>query len=155
MYSSIAIFVLLSATQCVGTQLAQMDPASVRALRCTSKRPFGITTDVLITNYIEGHRSRTILDTDVEEPATRCIYPVTRGRCRKRVSDVALTQYCAKHQKCSSFCYPADKHLVWWNHRNIHQHPDQPADGIDLQRWFTIGQRAGQSRDGPSSSSNS
>ena len=80
-----------------------MDPQSARALRCTSKLQLGDVTNVIMTNYIDGHRSRSDLDTTIEQPEHRCIYKVTNGRCRKRVSDVELTEYCAKHQKARAF----------------------------------------------------
>ena len=98
-----------------------MDPQSARALRCAAKHPLGDVTTVLIQNYIKGHRSQTLLDTTIDEPEHRCIYPVTRGRCRKRVTDVALTQYCAKHQRRSCFATPGDNMLTHWNHHGLFQ----------------------------------
>ena len=108
-----------------------MDPQSARALRCTSKQQFGDVTNVIMTNYIDGHRSRSKLDTTTEQPEHRCIYKVTNGRCRKRVSDVALTQYCAKHQKRSCFITPGDSMLTHWNHHGYFQ---QGRDDICPQR---------------------
>ena len=98
-----------------------MDPQSARALRCAAKHPLGHVTTELMKNYIEGHRSKSKLDTTIEEPEHRCIYPVTRGRCRKRVTDVALPQYCAKHQRRSCFATPGDDMLTHWNHHGLFQ----------------------------------
>ena len=108
-----------------------MDPQSARTLRRAAKHPLGHVTTVLMKNYIEGHRSKSLLDTTIEEPEHRCIYPVTRGRCRKRVTDVALTQYCAKHQRRSCFATPGDKTLTHWNHHGLFQKEKEK----DTQQW--------------------
>ena len=98
-----------------------MDPQSARALACTAAGPFGEAGQILMHDYIEGHRSRTLLDTDLEAPDDRCVFKVGRGRCRKRVSSVALVQHCAKHQRRSCFAWPGDKILVHWNSHNVCQ----------------------------------
>eukprot|EP00973_Karenia_brevis_P066485 9242077-Karenia_brevis.AAC.1 len=61
-----------------------MDPASARALVCASKRPLGHAGEALMREYLESHRTPSLLDTTPEEPETRCIERVGRGRCRKR-----------------------------------------------------------------------
>ena len=98
-----------------------MDPQSARALACTATGPLGEAGQLIIDNYLEGHRSRSLLDTDPEAPNNRCIFKVGRGRCRKRVSSVALVQHCAKHQRHCSICYPGDIMLAHWNARNLFQ----------------------------------
>ena len=62
------------------------------------KCPLGELSELIVQAYIAEHREHTLVDTSLEEPTWRCIYEVGRGRCRKRVSSVALVQDCAKHQ---------------------------------------------------------
>ena len=98
-----------------------MDPSSARALACVAKRPLGPAGDALVQDYLETHRAPSLLDTTLEEPETRCVERLGRGRCRKRVSGVALTQYCWKHQRLSGICYPGDKALCSWNSNKLFQ----------------------------------
>ena len=98
-----------------------MDPASIRAMACVSKEPLGRVFETILKNYLEEHRSRTLLNTSAEEPINRCIYPVTKGRCRKTVPGCAITQYCAKHQPVGGICYPGDKFVCHWNFLGIMQ----------------------------------
>ena len=98
-----------------------MDPASVRALACASKQPLGLVFKTMVDNYLEEHRSRTLLGTKPEAPNDRCIYKVTRGRCRKKVPGVAITQYCAKHQPGGGICFPGDGAVCRWNFHDLMQ----------------------------------
>ena len=101
-----------------------MDPASARALVCVSKHPLGDAGEALKRAYLESHRAPSLLDTTPEEPETRCIERLGgNGRCRKRVSSVALTQYCWKHQRRSGICHPGDKALCCWNSNKLFQRP--------------------------------
>ena len=98
-----------------------MDPASARALVCTAKRPIGRVADVVLQTYIHDHRSPSLLDTTPELPGSRCIMKSGRGRCRKQVSGVALTQYCWKHQARRGICDPGDATLCHWNFNKLFQ----------------------------------
>ena len=98
-----------------------MDPQSIRALACFAKHPFGGILQSIIDEYATGHRERALLITTRVEPTWRCIKKAGSGRCRKRVSEVALTQYCGKHQKHSPFVEPKDKALTHWNYHNLLQ----------------------------------
>ena len=94
-----------------------MDPQSARRLACAS-HPSDVK-DIISKNYIEHHRAVSLLDTDMEQPNKRCCNKDLRGRCRKNISDVALTQYCWKHQKDDSFANPRDSILCHWNHLGL------------------------------------
>ena len=98
-----------------------MDPSSVRALACSAKQPFGQITDIVLNAFLDDHRSRSVLDIPLVLPANRCIEKIGRGRCRKIVARVALTQYCWKHQRLDSFCHPCDEILCHWNLNNLFQ----------------------------------
>ena len=98
-----------------------MDPSSVRVLACSANQPFGHITNIVLNAFVDDHRSRSLLDTTLDLPANRCIEKIGRGRCRKIVSRVALTQYCWKHQRLDSFCHPCDKVLGHWNFNNLPQ----------------------------------
>ena len=98
-----------------------MDPASMRALACVSKRPLGQAFDAIVENYIEEHRSATLLDTTPEPPMNRCIMKVGRGRCRKAVPEVAVVQYCWKHQPGGGICFPGDRAVCNWNYHGLLQ----------------------------------
>ena len=101
-----------------------MDPQSVRALACATANPLGEAGKILISTYISGHRSRSMLLTCLQAPEDRCVFRVGRGRCRKRVSSVALVQHCAKHQRRSCLCWPGDSTLTHWNYHRLFQHSD-------------------------------
>ena len=103
-----------------------MDPSSARALACASKQPLGRVFDVVVQVYIEDHRSATVFVTTPEVPESRCIMPVTHGRCRKTVSRVAIVQYCWKHQPGGGLCYPGDGSVCHWKFRKIAQAPQPP-----------------------------
>ena len=75
----------------------------------------------VVAHHAAAHRNRSLLDTTIEEPGHRCIIPVARRRCRKRVCSVALTQYCAKHQRGDSLARPADRMMTAWNHHSVIQ----------------------------------
>jgi hypothetical protein len=92
-----------------------MDPASVRALLCAAKCPLGRAGEQLIQDYVEGHRSRTLVDTAPEAPVDRCITKVGRGRCRNKVSEAALAQRCWKHQPTRGILNPGDAQICHWN----------------------------------------
>ena len=98
-----------------------MDPASIRALACTAKRPLGQSFDAVVQNYLEGHRSATAVDTTIEPPANRCIAKDGRGRCRKTVSRVAVIQQCWKHQPLGHIVTPGDAVVCHWNFHNLCQ----------------------------------
>ena len=98
-----------------------MDPQSIRALACVAKNPFGGILQSLIDEYATGHRERSLLITMRDEATWRCIKKVGSGRCRKRVSEVALAQYCGKRQTHSPFVEPKDKSLTHWNYHNLVQ----------------------------------
>jgi hypothetical protein len=97
-------------------------------MACTAKQPLSDVFEVMKTNYIEEHRSRSMLDMTPELPYNRCIMPVTNGRCRKIVSGVALTQYCWKHQPGGGICHPGDSVVCSWNYNGILQ------KNADIQR---------------------
>ena len=98
-----------------------MDPACARALACAAKHPLGRVGGVMVQNYTDEHRSATLLDTTPEPPENRCIWKDGRGRCRKLVSGVALTQYCWKHQSRGGICDPGDSMLCHWNYSKLFQ----------------------------------
>jgi hypothetical protein len=41
----------------------------------------------------------------------RCRARAGQGRCRKRVPEAAITQYCCKHQRCRSLAEPGDREV--------------------------------------------
>ena len=43
----------------------------------------------------------------------RCRARVGQGRCRKRVSEAAVTQYCCKHQRGRSLAEPGHREVEW------------------------------------------
>ena len=92
--------------------LDAMDPASVRALMCAGKRPFGSGGEILIREYLTDHRSVTLLDTTPEAPSNRCIQ---RGRCIKTVSKAAIVQLCCKHQPGGGNQNPGDDTVCHWS----------------------------------------
>ena len=98
-----------------------MDPVSVRGLACAAKRPLGQVSDVIVSSYIEEHRSATLLVTTPEPPENRCTMKVGRGRCRKPVTRVALVQYCWKHQLGRGVCDPGDSVVCRWNFNKVTQ----------------------------------
>ena len=98
-----------------GLPLLAMDPASVRALLCAAKVPLGRAGEAAIQNYLEHHRSRTLVDTTPEPPTDRCISKVGRGRCSKKVSKGAVVQQCWKHQPGGGLCNPGDTNVCRWN----------------------------------------
>ena len=100
-----------------------MDPASVRAMACTATTPLGLVFGVMKDGYQDEHRTRSLLDTTPELPIDRCVMPVTRGRCRRTVSSVALTQYCWRHQPGGGLCYPGDAALCRWTFTGVLQTP--------------------------------
>ena len=98
-----------------------MDPSSVRALACAAKRPLGQVSDVIVSDYLEEHRGATMLVTTPEPPENRCIMKVTRGRCRKQVTRVALVQYCWRHQPGGGIRFPRDSTVCHWNFHKVLQ----------------------------------
>ena len=110
-----------------------MDPASARAMVCASKSPLGEVFEIMRLLYFQEHRIDVCLKRlytkfrngapavyEPELPASRCIervgcgqQRVGRGRCRKTVSKVALTQYCWKHQK--EGIYSSDEKLCHYS----------------------------------------
>ena len=112
-----------------------MDPASARALTCTSKNQLGRVLEVMLQQYLDDHRGKTQLDTTIEAPAHRCIYPVTRGRCRKSVSSAAIVQKCWKHQpKGGILFYPGDRMVCHWSfHRLLQKKDDTDEDDTDAR----------------------
>ena len=70
----------------------------------------------------------------LEDPL-RCRARVGEGRCRKRVSGLAITQYCCKHQQGRSPTEPGDL-MVEWALRGV---PPQEADEY-------VGERDAQQR---------
>ena len=98
-----------------------MDPASVRALACASKAPLGLVFETMVTNYLDEHRARTLVDTTPIAPNNRCSHTDGRGRCRKTVPGVAIVQWCATHQARRGILYPGDRLVCHWNFHDLMQ----------------------------------
>ena len=112
---------LLTVSSSLHSSVYAMDPVSMRALACAAKRPLGQVSDVIVSSYLEEHRSATLLVTTPEPPENRCTMKVGRGRCRKPVTRVALVQYCWKHQPGGGICFPGDSSVCHWNFHKLLQ----------------------------------
>ena len=82
-----------------------MDVETAQAFVAAAKNPLGHCGDILLDGYVEETRRwarGTALFRDIVSgptfPADRCAERRGRGRCRGRVSRVAVAQLCAYHQ---------------------------------------------------------
>ena len=94
-----------------------MDCHDARRLIAAAKNPLASIRPVLVDQwYLADTRAEVRacgLDLTPLGDPMRCRARVGNGRCRKRVSGVAITQYCCKHQQGRSITEPGDRTVEW------------------------------------------
>ena len=101
-----------------------MDLTAAKNLFLCSKNPLGRVGDVIFKDYLEDKRAFALSHRGIRNyvdypwargavlvpPMDRCKERRGRGRCRGRVSGVAVCQFCAYHQERLA----GDKELDEW-----------------------------------------
>ena len=92
-----------------------MDCSDVRHFIAAARHPLDKIRNVLVEQYYiadtrERARATGLLHATDGEPS-RCRARVGRGRCRKRVPQVAINQYCWKHQCCNTLETQSDRSI--------------------------------------------
>ncbi len=93
-----------------------MDCRSARRLCCTSKATLPKALGETVRHYLADARAEAQacgLDIARLNEPMRCRARVGQGRCRKGVSEAAITQYCCKHQRGRSLAEPGDGEVEW------------------------------------------
>ena len=111
-----------------------MDCRDARRFIAAAKDPLASIRPVLVDQWFLTDTRAEAIPEPLEDPL-RCRARVGKGRCRKRVSGLAITQYCCKHQQGRSPTEPGDL-MVEWALRGV---PPQEADEY-------VGERDAQQR---------